>query len=197
MFKRLSIVSCLLFITVVGFSQKLFIAENGASNIRRSNVDGTSLEIIDGNAFVSAPRSLVYDEQRNNVFWIETNGAFERIKKASLTDFGGNSRLGYASNLVSVSTTGNNFRYLVINPITRELLFSNNGSIVAISLDATGTITALPPARFSSAAFIQGFDIDVTNNKILFYCPEYQQRNTHSKLEWNWCCNYHSPKPWR
>ncbi|MCB0492191.1 MAG: gliding motility-associated C-terminal domain-containing protein [Cyclobacteriaceae bacterium] len=161
MLKRLSILSCLLFFSLISFSQKLFIAENGATDIRRSNTDGTSLEVISGFASVNAIRSMVFDEQRNTVFWIESNTL---IKKASLIDISGNTRLGFASNYASV--TGANFLSLVINPLTRELLASNNGSIHKLNLDATGTITVLPAAFITGQSFIPGFDIDQINGKV-------------------------------
>ncbi|MDZ7647976.1 MAG: hypothetical protein U5K54_12810 [Cytophagales bacterium] len=71
-----------IFVVTFGFAQKLYIAENGATEIRRSNEDGTSLELMSGFANVLTMRSMVFDEQRNTVFWIESNTI---IKKATLT----------------------------------------------------------------------------------------------------------------
>lgn len=161
MINKLFLAYCLTFISLIGFSQKLLIAENGATDIRRSNTDGSSLEVISGFATVNAIRSMVFDEQRNTVFWIESGTI---IKKASLIDISGNTRLGFATNYASV--TGVNFLSLVINPLTRELLVSNNGSIHKLNLDATGTITVLPAALITGQSFIPGFDIDLLNGKI-------------------------------
>jgi hypothetical protein len=163
--KKLFFVYWLLLLFTSGYTQKLFIAENGATDIRRSNIDGTSLETINGNAFVSTLRSLVFDEQRNTVFWIESNTI---IRKATLTVIGGNTRLDYSSSFVSV--TGAFFQSLAINPKTRELLMSSNGGIYKISLDASGTTTVLPAALISPFN-ISTFDVDLVNNKIYFLRP--------------------------
>lgn len=165
MLKRLSILSCLLFFSLISFSQKLFIAENGATDIRRSNTDGTSLEVISGFASVNAIRSMVFDEQRNTVFWIESNTL---IKKASLIDISGNTRLGFASNYASV--TGANFQSLAVNPLTRQLIISSGGSIYKTNLDATGTIAALP-AAYIAGVNAAGIDIDLVNGKIYYIRP--------------------------
>lgn len=163
--KKLFFVYWLLLHFTSGYTQKLYIAENGATDIRRSNIDGTSLETINGNAFVSTLRSLVFDEQRNTVFWIESNTI---IRKATLTVIGGNTRLDYSSSFVSV--TGAFFQSLAINPKTRELLMSSNGGIYKISLDASGTTTVLPAALISPFN-ISTFDVDLVNNKIYFLRP--------------------------
>ncbi len=155
----------LLFISTLGFSQKLYIAENGATDIRRSNTDGTSLENVSGFATVNTLRSMVMDEQRNTIFWIESNTL---IKKATLTVIGGNTRLGFASNFASV--TGANFQSLAVNPQTRELLLSSNGSIYKTNLDATTTITALP-APYISGLNATNIDVDLVNGKIYFIRP--------------------------
>lgn len=165
MIKKISLLSCLLFFSLISFSQKLFIAENGATDIRRSNTDGTSLEVISGFASVNAIRSMVFDEQRNTVFWIESNTL---IKKASLIDISGNTRLGFASNYASV--TGANFQSLAVNPQTRQLIISSNGSIYKTNLDATGTVTVLP-AAYIAGVNATGIDIDLVNNKIYYIRP--------------------------
>lgn len=165
MIKKISLLSCLLLFSLLGFSQKLFIAENGATDIRRSNVDGSSLEVISGFATVNTLRSMVFDEQRNTVFWIESNTI---IKKASLIDISGNTRLGFASNYASV--TGANFQSLAVNPQTRQLIISSNGSIYKTNLDATGTIAILPVA-YIAGANAAGIDIDLVNNKLYYIRP--------------------------
>jgi len=148
MVKKIYLASCLVFIALITFSQKLYIAENGATEIRRSNTDGSSLELMSlSAATVTTIRSLVIDEQRNTAFWIESSTL---IKKAPLIDIGGNTRLGFVSNFASVA--GANFQSLVINPNNRELLVSSNGNIYKTNLDGIGTITVLP------AAYIAGFN---------------------------------------
>jgi len=165
MVQKLSLASCLIFLSIVGFSQKLLIAENGATDIRRSNIDGTSLETISGNATVNTLRSMVFDEQRNTVFWIESGTI---IKKASLIDISGNTRLGFATNYANI--TGANFQSLAVNPLTRELLISSGGSIYKTNLDATGTLAALP-AAYIAGVNAAGIDIDLVNGKIYYIRP--------------------------
>ncbi len=164
-FKKYLLAAILAFISLLANSQKLFIAENGATEIRRSNADGTSLEVISGFASVNSLRSMVFDEQRNTVFWIESNTL---IKKASLIEIGGNTRLGFATNFASV--TGANFQSLAINPLTRELLMSSNGGIYKLGLDATATTTVLPAALIAPFN-ISTFTIDLVNSKIYFIRP--------------------------
>ncbi|MFZ1808688.1 MAG: Ig-like domain-containing protein [Cyclobacteriaceae bacterium] len=165
-YKKLLFVCWLIFLFSSAYSQKLFIAENGATEIRRSNVDGTSLELMSGSSIVNTLRSMVFDEQRNTVFWIESNTI---IKKGTLTVVGGNTRLiSFPTNFASV--TGANFQSLVINPLTRELLASSNGGIYKLNIDAVGTITVLPTATIAPFN-ITTFDIDLVNGKIYFIRP--------------------------
>jgi gliding motility-associated-like protein len=165
MIKKIYFAFCLFLFSLISYSQKLLIAENGATDIRRSNTDGTSLEVISGFASVNAIRSMVFDEQRNTVFWIESNTL---IKKASLIDISGNTRLGFASNYASV--TGANFQSLAVNPLTRQLIISSGGSIYKTNLDATGTIAALP-AAYIAGVNAAGIDIDLVNGKIYYIRP--------------------------
>jgi gliding motility-associated-like protein len=165
--KKFLFVCWSIFVVTSGFAQKLYIAENGATEIRRSNVDGSSLELMSPfSTTVNTLRNMVFDEQRNTVFWIESNTI---IKKATLTEIGGNTRLNsFPSNFASV--TGANFQSLAVNPLTRELLISSNGSIYKTNIDATTTLAALP------AAYIAGvnagrIDIDLVNGKIYYIRP--------------------------
>ncbi len=166
MVKKSYLTSCLLLFSFIAFSQKVYIAENGATEIRRSNVDGTVQELISiFPSTVGAMRSMVFDEQRNTIFWIESNTI---IRKGTLTVIGGNTRLNSSS--IYASVTGAVFQSLAINPITRELLVSSNGGIYKLSLDAASTITVLPAATIAPFN-ISNFDVDLVNSKIYFIRP--------------------------
>lgn len=167
-FKKYLLFYFLVFVSFFSYSQKLYIAENGAQQIQRSNTDGTVQELISSVGAVGAIRDIVIDEERNMAFWIEA-GSPTLIKKAPLEAITGTVQLGPVTTYVNVSAT--NFQSLVINPQTRELLVSNNGNIYKISLDLTFTTTVLPAPFISGYSFISGFDIDLVNSKIYFIRP--------------------------
>ena len=164
--KKTLLSACLLFYLAPSFAQKLYIAENGATEMRRSNVDGTNKELMSGGASnVLALKSMVFDEQRNTVFWIESNTI---IKKASLFTTAGITQLN--TSITFANITGAIFQSLAINPLTRQLFVSSNGGVYKLNLDAAFTVTSLPTATIAPFN-ISNIDVDVVNSKIYFVRP--------------------------
>lgn len=170
MIRKFLLLSCLLFLSYHGFSQKLYIAENGGTSIRRSNLDGTSLEPISSAGQVGAILDIVVDEQRNRVFWVQNDATNTIVKRADLIPNAGTVQLGNVVDFVRVAVA-NQFLGLAINKNARELYVTTSasgGSIYRFSLDATPTITVLPAPTVSSLFQSFGIDVDLVNSKIYF-----------------------------
>ncbi|MEP2667355.1 MAG: FG-GAP-like repeat-containing protein [Cyclobacteriaceae bacterium] len=165
MIKNHVLVFCLVLLSTFGFSQKIYIAENGSQLIQRSNLDGTSLDPVSSAGQVGPIRDIVIDQIKNIAYWIEATSP-TIIRRAALESNAGGVQLGTPSDFVNVSSPPTNFQSLAINPITRELLVANIGDIVKLSLDATSTFVTLPAPLISGQSLIPGFDIDLINNKI-------------------------------
>ncbi|MCB0488009.1 MAG: gliding motility-associated C-terminal domain-containing protein [Cyclobacteriaceae bacterium] len=161
--------ACLSFAFLFANAQKLYIAENGAQHIQRSNIDGSNLELINTAGQVGAVKDIVIDEQRNRVFWVENNASNALVKRADMIATGGTIQLGNVINFIQVAP-GNSFEALGINKTTRELYVTSvgtGGSIYRISLDAS-PITVLPAATLTGLFATYGIDIDAVNSKMYF-----------------------------
>ncbi|MEQ8302733.1 MAG: gliding motility-associated C-terminal domain-containing protein [Cyclobacteriaceae bacterium] len=167
MIKRQFLFLLLYCISLLSFSQKLYIAENGSNLIQRSNANGTSLGPISTAGQVGPIRDIAIDQERNFAYWIEATTP-TLIKRAPIESNAGGVQLGTVTDFVNISTPPTNFQSLVINPNSRELLVSNGGDIFKFNLDVSSTFIALPAALISGQSSIPGFDIDLQNSKIYF-----------------------------
>lgn len=172
--KKYVFAACLLFLIPSLFAQKLYVAENGAAQIQRSNLDGTGLELISGSISVGAIKDMVIDELENEVYWIENDASFARVKRAKMspTAPGIGIELINTINFVQVPSgvpvPANQFEGLAIDPDNRNLYITNQARIERISLDAAFPISTLPPPILSSLFQTFGIDVDRVNNKIYF-----------------------------
>ena len=80
-------------ISLIGFSQKLYVAENGATQIQRADLDGSNLEVVSLPGDVGAIKDMVIDDERNYAFWIENDATNTIIKRATILPASGTVRM--------------------------------------------------------------------------------------------------------
>lgn len=171
MTKNHVLVLCLVLFSTFSFSQKIYIAENGAQLIQRSNLDGTSLGPVSSAGQVNSIRDIVVDQSRNKAYWIENDATFAKVLRADIVSVGATVQLGTPEDFISVPTTApNQFEALVIDEIARDLWVSNfiTGSIFKVSLSTSSTITVLPAPIIAGEFRVYGLDLDLVNNKIYY-----------------------------
>ena len=168
--KGLGLIAILFLMASVGFSQKLYIADNGATQIQRSDLDGTNLEPVTLPGDVGSIEDIVIDEERNFAFWIQDDATNTIVKRATILPTGGSVRFSTPVDFIRVPLA-NSFEGLAIDRMARELFVSTSasgGNIYKFSLDASPTITVLPGATISSLFQSFGIDVDLTNGKMYF-----------------------------
>ncbi len=165
---------CLVILSYSLSAQKLYVAENGAAQIQRSGLDGAGLELISGSITVGAIKDIVIDELENEVYWIENDASFARVKRAEMNPIapGVGIELINAADFIRVPSgvpmPANQFEGLAIDPDNRNLYITNQARIDRISLDAAAPITTLPSPIITSLFQTFGIDVDRTNNHIYF-----------------------------
>jgi len=169
-FRKYLLAAYLLLIAASLSAQKLYIAENGAQRIQRSDGTGSNFELISSAGQVGTIKDIVIDEERNRVFWIEQDASFTYVKRANLTPNGGAIQLTNVVDHVRVAIA-NQFEALAIHKGNRELYITTTGSggeIYRVDLDELFTITVLPAPTVSSLFASYGIEIDEVNDKMYF-----------------------------
>ncbi|HRW99866.1 MAG TPA: hypothetical protein P5280_10265, partial [Cyclobacteriaceae bacterium] len=173
-FKKCLFAACLSFAFFFSSAQKLYIAENGAQHIQRSNLDGTTLELLSSAGQVGSIRDIVIDEFENEVYWIENDPSFARVKRAKMNPIapGIGIQLTNEEDFIRVASgfpvPANQFEGLAIDPVNRNLYITNQARIERISLDATAPITVLPAAIVTGLFQTYGIDVDRVNDRVYF-----------------------------
>ena len=160
----------LLLFSYSAHTQKLYVAENGATQIQRSGLDGSGLELISGSVAVGAIRDMVIDELENYLYWIENDASFARVKRAKMspTAPGIGIELINEEDFILVLAPTNQFEGLAIDPANRNLYITNQARIERVSLDNPAPITVLAAPLMSGLFQTFGIDVDRVNDKIYF-----------------------------
>lgn len=171
---NLLLIFCLLGVFHLAHAQKLYIAENGAQQIQRSNLNGTGLELISGSILVNSIRDIVIDELENEVYWIENDASFARVKRAEMrpTAPGIGIELNNVVDFIRVASgvpvPANQFEGLAIDPVNRNLYITNQSRIERVSLDEVTPVTVLPPPIATGLFQTFGIDVDRVNDLVYF-----------------------------
>lgn len=168
--KKYLFAACLSSVFLFTNAQKLYIAENGAQRIQRTNGDGSNLQPLSTAGQVGAIKDIVIDEERNRVFWVEQDATSTYVKRADLTPNAGVIELTNVSDHVRVAVA-NQFEALAIHKGNRELYITTTGSggeIYRVDLDDQFTTTVLPTPTIGSLFASYGIDVDEVNDKMYF-----------------------------
>ncbi|MGE0588316.1 MAG: gliding motility-associated C-terminal domain-containing protein [Cyclobacteriaceae bacterium] len=172
--KKYLFAACLSLAFLFTNAQKLYIAENGAQHIQRSNLDGTTLELLSSAGQVGSIRDIVIDEFENEVYWIENDASFARVKRAKMNPIAPSIgiQLTNEEDFIRVASgfpvPANQFEGLAIDPANRNLYITNQARIERISLDAAAPITVLPAAIVTGLFQTYGIDVDQVNDRVYF-----------------------------
>jgi hypothetical protein len=121
------------------FAQKLYVAENGAQQLSRSNADGSLQEVVSAAGDIGNILDIAVDPVTNKVYWIEKSLLLSTVRRAPLVSQAGTVKLGTPEIFVQIPLSIlNAFEALTIDHVARELYVTNSsaGSIFKVSLDA-------------------------------------------------------------
>lgn len=170
-FRKYSLFVLFIFICSLSTAQKLYVAENGAQQLSRSNPDGSLPEIVSAAGDIGNILDIAVDPVTNKVYWIENSALLSTVRRAPVVSQGGTVKLGTGEIFVQIPLSLlNAFEAMTIDPVARELYVTNSsaGSIFKVSLEATPPITTLPLPLIGSLLQAYGIDVDPINSKMYF-----------------------------